>query len=112
MIWALRQTAAAGKSYGGQIWAGTLMSVVGGIILFFTSLLFVLVVFPHHFEELRAIQTEMLRSVGKSEAAIAAEVQASAAVQTPLMQALFGFLGTVVTGLLASLVIGIFFRKK
>lgn len=69
-------------------------------------------VFPHHFEELRAIQTEMLRTAGKSDAEIVAEIQVSSPVQTPLMQAIFGFIGTVVTGLLASLVIGIFFRKK
>jgi len=40
MIWALRQTATAGKTYGGQVWAGTLMSAIGGVILFFTSLPF------------------------------------------------------------------------
>ena len=112
MIWALRQTAAAGKTYGGQIGAGALMSVVGGGILFCASFLFTMVLFPHYFEELRALQIEMLKKAGTSEAEISAQLQASAAVQTPFMQALFGFIGTVVTGLIASLIIGVFYRKK
>ncbi len=35
-----------------------------------------------------------------------------AATQTPFLQALFGAIGTVVTGLVSSLVIAAFARKK
>ena len=112
LIWGLRQTAAAGKTYGGQIAAGTLMSLVGGIILFFVSLLFTTVLFPNYFEELRMAQVEMLRAAGKTEAEISDLVTASASTQTPFMQALMGFLGTIVTGFVVSLILGIFIKRK
>ena len=40
MVWGLRLTAAEGRKYGGQVGAGVLMSVFGGVIIFFGSLLF------------------------------------------------------------------------
>jgi hypothetical protein len=39
-------------------------------------------------------------------------VEAALAVQTPMIQAAMGFMGTVITGFLASLVIAIFVRKR
>lgn len=48
MVWGLRQTAAEGRTYGGQVGAGTLMSVFGGVIIFCGSLLFTTVLFPHY----------------------------------------------------------------
>jgi hypothetical protein len=112
LVWALRQTAAGGKTYWQQVGTGTLMSVIGGAILFFVSLLFTTVIFPHYFEELRALHAGMLKSAGKSDAEIAAELEAGARMSTPFVSAISGFIGTVVTGLLASLVIAAFTRRK
>ena len=112
LVWGLRKVASTGKQYGGLLGAGTLMSLIGGVILIFTSLFFTTVVFPNYFNELRAIQEEMLRNSGQSEAEIAAALEASAMTNTPIMQALFGFIGTVVTGFLASLIIGAIVKKK
>jgi hypothetical protein len=112
LIWGLRQTAADGKTYWQQVATGTLMSVIGGAILFFVSLLFTTVIFPHYFEELRAIHAGMLKSSGRSEAEIAAELEAEARMSTPFVSAISGFIGTVVTGFLASMVIAVFARKK
>lgn len=111
LVWALRQTAAE-RSYWGQVGAGTLMSVIAGAILFCSSLLFTVVVFPHYFEDLRAMHGELLRSAGTPEADVKAQVEAAAASETPLMQAVSGLIGTVMTGLVASLIIGAFARRR
>ena len=112
MIWALRKTGNAGATYGKQIVNGLVLSAVGAVIIFCGSYLFTSVVFPNYFEELRTVQTEMLRSAGQSEEEIARAVSAGAVMQTPLMQAISGVMGTIATGLVFSLILGIFFRKK
>ena len=112
LVWGLKQTAAQGKTYGGQVGAGTLMSLVGGVIIILSSLLFTMVVFPDYFAELRTVQAEILKASGKSDAAIAAEVEMAAPFQTPWIQALMGFIGTIFTGVIGSLIIGAFYRKK
>jgi hypothetical protein len=112
LIWGLREAAREGKTYAALVAGGTLMSLIAGVIIFCGSILFTTVVFPSYFDEIRSLGMEMMRSQGMSEADISARVEAEAAIQTPFMQAFFGFLGTVVTGLVASLVIAIFFRKK
>ncbi len=111
LLWALRQTAAT-TPYLGQVGKGTVIAVIGAVIIFCGSLLFTTVLFPHYFEELRTVQTEMLRHAGKTEAEINAVLELGARVQTPFVNALMGVLGTVVTGFLASLLIAAFNRKK
>lgn len=111
LIWGLRLTA-DGKTYGAQVGAGVLMSLVGGVIIALGSILFTTVVFPNYFEELRAASEEMMRKQVLSEEEIETQLDSMAPLQTPIMQAIQGFFGTLVTGLLASLVIAIFIRKK
>jgi hypothetical protein len=112
LLWTLRQTANAGARYGAQVWNGTLMSLVGGAIIFASSMLFTTVFFPQYFDELRQIQGQMLKQAGQSDAEIKAALDAGAATATPFYQALFGFIGTVVTGVVVSAVAGAFLRKK
>jgi len=81
LTWGLRRTAAQGRGYGGQIVAGTMMAIVGGVIIIASSLLFTTVVFP-------------------------------ASSATPMAQAMSGFVGTVVTGIVASAIIGIVVRRR
>jgi hypothetical protein len=87
LIWGLRRTAAEGRGYQGQIVAGTLMSVVAGIIIICSSLIFTTVAFPDY-------------------------VTARSAGGTPMGEAMAGFMGTLVTGIVASAVIAIFVRRK
>ncbi len=112
LIWAVRKTAAEGRGYGGQVLAGTLISAIGGVLVVGSSLLFTMVVFPNYFREIAEIQERMLREAGLAEADIRATLETSARGQTPMAQALAGFLGTLGTGLLASLVIAVFVRAK
>jgi hypothetical protein len=88
------------------------MSVVAAAIIFCGSMLFTTVAFPDYFQDLRDAHAEMLRAAGRSAAEIEAEVAQASAGQTPLANALAGVAGTIGTGLLASLVIALFHRRK
>jgi hypothetical protein len=111
LVWGLRQTALEGKSYGGQLGAGTLMSIIGGAILILSAYLYV-VVFPNYYNELREMQIQFLQNQGSSPAEIDAAVATIKAEQTPTVQALFQFVSTVVLGFFASLILAAFIRKK
>jgi TM2 domain-containing membrane protein YozV len=112
LVWGLRKTAPEGRRYGGQILAGTMMAIVAGIIVIGSSLLFTTVLFPNYAQELERMYRTTLQQQGKTEADIAAAVQANAASWTPMAQAMSGFLGTLVTGIVASAVIGYFVRRR
>ena len=112
LMWALKRTAAEGRGYGGQVGAGTLISLIGGVFVIVGSLVFTMVVFPNYFSELAAVQEEMLRTSGRSEAEIQQVMEMTAKTSTPVLQACFGFIGTLVTGLVVSAIIGAFVRTK
>jgi uncharacterized membrane protein len=106
------RSSAAENGYGKQVVSGTLSSILAAVLIFCGSLLFTTVVFPSYFEEIRAVHTSMLEQAGKSPEEVRAQVEAMAATQTPFLQALFGAIGTIVTGLVASLVIAAFVRRR
>ena len=110
LYWGLRQTAAQGRVYAGQVVAGAMMSTIAGVIVICSSLLFTMVAFPDYFQELEAMQRQLLAKAGSSPAEIDAAVQSSAT--TPMGQALAGFVGTLVTGIIVSAVIAIWVRAR
>jgi hypothetical protein len=110
LYWGLKRTAAEERTYRAQVVAGTLMSVVAGVIIIVSSLLFTTVAFPEYFQELDAAQRQILQSQGKSVAEIEQTLRDNASTTTPMGQALAGFVGTLVTGILASAVIAIWVR--
>ena len=112
LIWGLRQTAAQGRTYAGQVVAGTLMSVVAGVIIIASSLVFTMVAFPDYFQEIESMQRQRLASEGKTPPEIEQEVAASKVDATPMANAMAGFVGTLVTGILVSAVIAIGVRAK
>jgi len=112
LTWGLRRTARQGRAYGGQILAGTMMAIVGGVIIIASSLLFTTVVFPTYFADVEQAYRAALQQQGKSEMEIAAAIQATAASATPMAQAMSGFIGTLVTGIVASAIIGVFVHRR
>lgn len=112
LMWALKRTAAEGRGWGGQVGAGTLISLIGGVIIIVGSLIFTMVVFPNYFTELAAVQEQMLRTAGQSEEQIKLAMDMTAKTSTPVIQAGFGFLGTMVTGIVVSMIIGAFVKAK
>ena len=111
VIWALRKTAPS-ATWGGQIVHGLVLSLVASVIIFAGSLLFTTVAFPTYFTDLQTAQAEMLKAAGLPEDQIRSQVAASAAMQTPLMNAISGVIGTVVTGLIVAAIAGAFWRRK
>lgn len=79
---------------------------------FAASLLFTTVLFPRYFDELRAMQEAALHARGLGDVELRAALEASAATRTPIVSALSGLVGTVMTGLVSSLVIAGFVRQR
>jgi Protein of unknown function (DUF4199) len=111
LIWGLRQTARS-RAYAGQILAGTMMAIVAGVIIIASSLVFTTVVFPNYFADIEQAYRAALQQQGKSDAEIAAAIQANAASATPMAQAMSGFIGTLVTGIVGSAIVGLFVRRR
>ena len=84
LIWGLRQTAREGRNYSQQIVAGTMMAVIAGVVIVAASLGFI-TMYPDAMDAPRAADPSA----------------------TPMSQALAGFIGTLVTGILASAAIAI-----
>jgi hypothetical protein len=112
LVWMLRQTAAQGATYGRQIGHGLVFALVSSVLIFVGSYVFTTVAFPTYFDDVCAMQAQVLRARGVSEAEVAAQMKAAAPLQTPFMNALSGVIGTVVTAIAGSAVAGFFIRKK
>jgi len=111
LAWGLTLTKAEGKRYGGQLMAGTLISVYGGIIIIFGSLLSTTVVFKDVIDFQKEQAGERLSQFGMSTEQIQAAVESSPML-TPAGNAVAGFIGTVITGFILSLILAAFIRKK
>lgn len=112
LMWALKRTAAEGRGYGGQLGAGTLISLIAGVFVIVGSLVFTTVVFPNYFTDMAALQEQALRRSGQSDAEIQRMMAMAAKTANPAVQACLGFIGTLVTGFLVSAIIGGFVRTK
>lgn len=112
LVMALRETAGGGRRYWGQVSAGTLVSAIAGVLVVGGSLLFTTVVFPDYLRNAAAIQEQVLRQAGQTEEQIRAAMEVYARANTPMNNALAGFVGTFLTGLVASLAIAGFVRAK
>jgi hypothetical protein len=112
LLWGLRRTARQGRTYSGQVVAGTLISIIAGIVIIVASLLFTTVAFPDYFNDLNAASRDIMVKQGKTEAEIADVLNAAAPMQTPMANAFAGFLGTFVTGVVVSAVAAIWIRAR
>lgn len=101
-----------GRGYRGQVGVGMITSAIAAVIVFIGSALFTTTIFPDYFEDLRAVRERVLREEGMPEAEIEETLDEIAASQTPTGQAFAGFMGTLGTGLAASLVVAAFLREK
>lgn len=111
VAWALGKTAAT-QGYWPQVRDGVLLSVVASVIVFLQSLFFTTVAFPHYFRDLRVVQEQALHNSGKSDAEIRAILDATARDMTPVSEARNGVIGTIATGLVFSLIVSAFARRK
>ena len=112
LLWGLRKTATVRRTYSSQLLAGTMMSIVAGVLIIAASLVFTTVVFPNYLADVEQAQRAALQQRGLPDADIAAAIQANSATATPMAQAQSGFIGTLVTGILASAVMALFIRRR
>lgn len=108
---ALRRSAAT-NTYAQQVVAGTTMALVAAALIFCGSYLFTTALFPGYFQDLQRVGREAMAQQGLPDAEIARRLEAMAPWQTPVMNALQGVIGTVLTGLVVSLIVGAFSRKR
>jgi len=88
------------------------MSVIAGVVIVASSLLFTIVFFPEYFAEIERMGREVMRQQGKSAEEIATALEASRLLATPMTQAMAGFTGTLITGIVASAAIALVVRAK
>lgn len=108
----IRREANQGAGFATKFVRGAGTSAIAAPLVFLNSLLFTQVVFPNYFEEIRAAQESLLRSQGLPESQIKETLQIAASMQNPYLQALFGAIGTIVTGIVVSLVASAVVKKK
>lgn len=111
LVLGLKKTAPE-NTYGQQVLKGSLMAVIGSVIIFLGSILFTTIVFPNYFNELQELNRQLLAEAGKTPDEIDTLVKEMSAAQTPFFQALSGMFGTIFTGILASLIISAIYKKK
>jgi Protein of unknown function (DUF4199) len=112
LSWGLRQTAKQGRGWASQVVAGAFMAVIGGVIVMICSLLITTVFFPEYFSETERLIRTVLEQQGKSQAEISAAIESRRAVATPMTQALAAFMGTLVTGVVASALFALVIRRR
>jgi hypothetical protein len=112
LVWGLRQTAQSGRTWASQVVAGTMMSVIAGIIVILALLLFTTVAFPEFFDELERRGIEAMQQQNATEAQINDALASSRVWATPMSFALGGFVATLITGIVASAALAVVIRAK
>ncbi|NUN50463.1 MAG: DUF4199 domain-containing protein [Candidatus Brocadiae bacterium] len=107
----IRGAARAGSGFAGRFLRGAGTSAVAAPLVFLNSLLFTQVVFPGYFGEIRAAQESLLRSKGLPEAEITEALKVAASMENPYLHAAFGAIGTIVTGIVVSLIVAAVVKK-
>ncbi|KAF0242017.1 MAG: hypothetical protein FD180_4160 [Planctomycetota bacterium] len=111
LTFVIKRAAKEGAGFAGKFVKGAGTSVVAAPLVFLNSLLFTQVVFPKYFDEIRAMQESLLRTQGIPEAQIVETLKAAAAMENPYLQATFGAIGTIVTGIVVSLIASALVKK-
>ncbi|HEU4333675.1 MAG TPA: DUF4199 domain-containing protein [Candidatus Eisenbacteria bacterium] len=111
LVMALKSTAASAE-YGKQFLTGFGIALVGGVLVALGSIVLTTVVFPNYFAEIRAAGEAMLQKAGLPAEQIEAQLKANEGMYNPWQNALSGFLGTSITGLVVSAIAGAFLRKR
>jgi hypothetical protein len=112
LILALREVSAAGGGYGLRVRTGLGVSLVGGVIILLGSALLTTVVFPHYFDELRVAGEALLVKAGKPPEEVASMMKANESMYSPWSSGIQGFVGTLATGVVVSLIAAAWIRKR
>jgi len=112
LVWMLKNTKKQGFGYGKQVMAGIVMSLVAAAIVFVGSYLIVPAVFPTYFQDLRAMSEKVWTAQGLPPDQVQARLAKEASMYTAMGSATLGFIGTLCTGLIVSLIASGLIRSK
>lgn len=98
--------------YGQGVWLGTRMGMLAGIVLGAWMFLYMKVINPGYTDELILQMQEAYLAMGMSENEVAQMEDIFSLVANPALMILSGILGSGFTGLLLSLIIAIFQRRR
>ena len=112
LAWALKRTAAEGRRWFGQVSAGTMLAFIGGCLILATSYVYMTQINPGMMAEAREASVAAMRATGMDEATIQQRLNPPGKVETPMAQAVTGFVMTVITGFVLSAILALFIRSK
>jgi hypothetical protein len=112
IIYGLRLTAREGRGYGGQVLAGLMIGILAAVLIFCGSLATTTVIFPGYFADLEQGFREILTAQGMSPEQIQEQVEATAAMRSPMANAFSGAVATVITSVVLALIVGAFVRHR
>ena len=110
LVWGLRMTRSQNKTYGGQVTSGLIISGIGAAVVFVGSLIITNVIFPNYLMEMQDGMRSFLENSGMPADQIQMQMDDMTKSNTPIMSAIYGAIGTVVTGLILSLIIAAFVK--
>lgn len=111
VLLALRKTASV-QRYLAQVGTGTLVGILGGLIIVAGSFLFTGVIAPDYFDVQAELMAAQLEAQGQPPEAVERLMKQTAFTRTPVFAAVGGYIGTVLTSLVFSLILAAFIRKK
>jgi hypothetical protein len=111
LICGLKQTVKDGRGYGGQVLAGILICLVAGVVIVIASFAFT-AVFTDVFDVAAELQADSWAQAGMSDLDIEATLAKTEFMRTPWFQAMMGFVGSMITGTVFSLIIAAFVRVR
>jgi hypothetical protein len=112
MLWILQGTAREGRRYWRQVAAGTGAFAIVAAILFVATYLGWSVLAPDYADVAVARQRALYEASGQVPDDLEARLETLHGMFTPLRQSWFGFVGTLVTGFVFSLLGAIPLREK
>jgi len=93
-----------------QVKNGLIVGLIGSVIVFFSSILVTVVIFPDYFSEMAMGYREAYVNMGMSEAEVA-DLVAATANTSSFKSALDGVVGTIITSFVVAAIAGIWIRK-
>lgn len=111
MVWSLAQRRRE-DPFLRQVLHGMVLSSVASVLIFLNSLLFTTVLFPGYFQDIQEMGRQVLAAQGRTSAEIEASLASYRAMATPFRNAFAGVMGTLATGMVLSLGLGVALRRR
>lgn len=112
LIWGLNETKKQGNNYMKQLWIGTAMSLVAGLLTAAANFLYSQVFFPNYIPELRATVENSLKQAGRTAEELKKGLELFDSFYNPASIAMQSVVSTVLSGLVMSAITAIFIRAK